>query len=148
MRIADLPDVIVVIVALSSTAAVADVKRLASMPEPLWGSWAPSADACKNADNRSSFQRRLTPARKEIAPFSGSAKPPARADRSIPRVCGARTSGHRRDRSPILSSVPTKRTRFRSAPISAASRPTSGAPQGRLLRRDRRASGSGPLWAN
>ena len=50
MRIADLPDVIVVIVALSSTAAVADVKRLASMPEPLWGSWAPSADACKNAD--------------------------------------------------------------------------------------------------
>jgi hypothetical protein len=33
-----------------SHAAVADVKRHASIPEPLRGSWAPSADACKNAD--------------------------------------------------------------------------------------------------
>jgi len=47
MRVASL---LAVIVALSSQAAVADVKRHASIPEPLRGSWAPSADDCKNAD--------------------------------------------------------------------------------------------------
>jgi hypothetical protein len=35
---------------LVSHAAVADVKRHKSIPESLWGSWAPSPDGCKNAD--------------------------------------------------------------------------------------------------
>jgi hypothetical protein len=35
---------------LASHAASADVKRLESIPEPLWGSWAPSADACSKTD--------------------------------------------------------------------------------------------------
>src|SRR5262249_57383154 len=46
MRIAGL---LAAIVALSSQPAVA-VKRHASIPEPLQGSWAPSAEACKNED--------------------------------------------------------------------------------------------------
>src|SRR5262249_271940 len=46
MRIAGL---LAAIVALSSQPAVA-VKRHASIPEPLRGSWAPSAEACKNED--------------------------------------------------------------------------------------------------
>jgi hypothetical protein len=46
MRIAGL---LAVTVVLSSQPAVA-VKRHASIPEPLRGSWAPSADACKNED--------------------------------------------------------------------------------------------------
>ena len=33
-----------------SQGAVADVKRYKSVPQPLWGKWAPSQDACKNAD--------------------------------------------------------------------------------------------------
>jgi hypothetical protein len=40
---------LVVSLAISSPAAIAHVKRLASIPEALQGSWAPSADACKNA---------------------------------------------------------------------------------------------------
>jgi hypothetical protein len=36
--------------ALVLHAAVADVKRHELIPEQLRGSWAPSADACKNAD--------------------------------------------------------------------------------------------------
>ena len=36
--------------AFASHAAVADVKRHELIPEQLRGSWAPSADACKNAD--------------------------------------------------------------------------------------------------
>ena len=36
--------------AFVSHVAVADVKRHESIPEQLRGSWAPSADACKNAD--------------------------------------------------------------------------------------------------
>jgi hypothetical protein len=35
---------------LVSQAAVADVKRHQFIPESFRGSWAPSADACKNAD--------------------------------------------------------------------------------------------------
>jgi hypothetical protein len=46
MRIAGL---LAAIVALSSQLAVA-VKRHASIPEPLRGSWAPSAEGCKNED--------------------------------------------------------------------------------------------------
>ena len=46
MRIAGL---LAAIVALSSQPAVA-VKRHASIPEPLRGSWAPSAEGCKNED--------------------------------------------------------------------------------------------------
>jgi hypothetical protein len=46
MRIAGL---LALTVMLSSQPAVA-VKRHASIPEPLRGSWAPSADACKNED--------------------------------------------------------------------------------------------------
>ena len=46
MRITGL---LAVIVVLSSQPAVA-VKRHASIPEPLRGSWALSADACKNED--------------------------------------------------------------------------------------------------
>ena len=38
------------IVSVISSAAVADVKRYKSMPQPLWGRWGPSADACKNSD--------------------------------------------------------------------------------------------------
>jgi hypothetical protein len=39
-----------VVAVLASYAARADVKRLESIPEPLWGSWAPSADACSKTD--------------------------------------------------------------------------------------------------
>ena len=46
MRIAGL---LAVILVLSSYPAVA-VKRHASIPEPLRGSWAPSAEACKNEE--------------------------------------------------------------------------------------------------
>ena len=42
----------IVMIALASQAAFADVKRHASIPEPLWGSWAASAEACK-ADDKS-----------------------------------------------------------------------------------------------
>ena len=48
MRIGSL---VAVIAALTSHAALADVKRVNSMPESLRGSWAPSVDVCKNADN-------------------------------------------------------------------------------------------------
>ncbi|WP_375787561.1 hypothetical protein ACE10Z_08715 [Bradyrhizobium sp. Pha-3] len=41
---------LVVSLVISSPVAIAGVKRLASIPEALLGSWAPSADACKNAD--------------------------------------------------------------------------------------------------
>jgi hypothetical protein len=41
---------VIVTAMLVSHAAVADVKRHKSIPESVWGSWAPSADACKNAD--------------------------------------------------------------------------------------------------
>jgi hypothetical protein len=41
---------LVVSLAISAPAAIADVKRLASIPDALQGSWAPSADACENAD--------------------------------------------------------------------------------------------------
>ncbi len=41
---------LVVSIAISSQAAIADVKRHASIPEVLQGSWATSADGCKNAD--------------------------------------------------------------------------------------------------
>ncbi|MBR0798108.1 hypothetical protein JQ615_22200 [Bradyrhizobium jicamae] len=47
MRIAVL---LVVSVAISSQAAIADIKRHASVPAALQGSWATSADACKGAD--------------------------------------------------------------------------------------------------
>ena len=43
---------LVVVIALASRAAVADVKRHASIPEPLQGSWAPSSDGC-SADDKS-----------------------------------------------------------------------------------------------
>jgi hypothetical protein len=41
---------LVVSIAISSPAAIADVKRHASIPEALQGSWATSADACRSAD--------------------------------------------------------------------------------------------------
>ena len=41
---------LVVSIAISSQAAIADIKRHASVPEALWGSWATSADACKSED--------------------------------------------------------------------------------------------------
>ena len=51
MRIADLPDVIVVIVdALIHRGSRRRETTSIDAGEPLWGSWAPSADACKNAD--------------------------------------------------------------------------------------------------
>ena len=37
----------IVVIALASQTAVADIKRHASIPEALWGSWAPSQDGCK-----------------------------------------------------------------------------------------------------
>ena len=37
----------IVVIALASQAAMADIKRHASIPEALWGSWAPSQDGCK-----------------------------------------------------------------------------------------------------
>ncbi len=40
---------LVILIAVSSQAAIADIKRYASVPEALQGSWATSADACKNA---------------------------------------------------------------------------------------------------
>ena len=36
--------------ALVSHTAVAHVKRLTSIPEAFWGTWAPSAEVCKGAD--------------------------------------------------------------------------------------------------
>jgi hypothetical protein len=39
-----------ILIAISSQAAIADIKRHASVPEALQGSWATSADACKSAD--------------------------------------------------------------------------------------------------
>ncbi|MEK9278710.1 MULTISPECIES: hypothetical protein [unclassified Bradyrhizobium] len=42
--------VIIVMIAISSQAAIAGVKRHASIPQALQGSWATSADACKIAD--------------------------------------------------------------------------------------------------
>ena len=47
MRTAGLMAVVAVLV---SHAALADVKRHKSIPESLWGSWAPSAEACGKAD--------------------------------------------------------------------------------------------------
>ena len=44
MRIAA---VLIISIALATSAALADIKRHASVPEALLGSWAPSADACK-----------------------------------------------------------------------------------------------------
>jgi hypothetical protein len=41
---------LIVLIAISSQAAIADIKRHASVPEALQGSWAASADACKSAD--------------------------------------------------------------------------------------------------
>ncbi|OAF12989.1 hypothetical protein AYJ54_45450 [Bradyrhizobium centrolobii] len=41
---------LVILIAISSQAAIADVKRHGSIPETLQGSWAMSADACKIAD--------------------------------------------------------------------------------------------------
>jgi len=41
---------LVVLITISSQAAIADIKRHASVPEALQGSWATSADACKSAD--------------------------------------------------------------------------------------------------
>ena len=37
-------------VLIMSWPATAYVKRIASLPESLWGVWAPSADACNHAD--------------------------------------------------------------------------------------------------
>jgi hypothetical protein len=37
-------------VMLVSHAAIADVKRHKSIPESIWGSWAPSPDDCKSPD--------------------------------------------------------------------------------------------------
>jgi hypothetical protein len=48
-----IPGALIVVVALASHAAHADIKRHASIPEPLQGSWAADADACK-ADNSKS----------------------------------------------------------------------------------------------
>ncbi|WP_027551094.1 hypothetical protein [Bradyrhizobium sp. Cp5.3] len=41
---------LVLSIAISSQAAIADIKRHASIPEALQGSWATSADACKIAN--------------------------------------------------------------------------------------------------
>ena len=41
---------LIVVNMLASQAAVADVKRHASIPEPLRGSWAPNSDNCKSDD--------------------------------------------------------------------------------------------------
>lgn len=41
---------LIVSIAIPSQAAIADIKRHASVPEALQGSWATSADACKSAD--------------------------------------------------------------------------------------------------
>jgi hypothetical protein len=43
-----------VVIALASQAAVGDVKRYASIPEPLHGSWALSSDGC-GADDKSAI---------------------------------------------------------------------------------------------
>ena len=40
----------IVAVTLFALPAFAHVKRLGSMPEQLWGSWAPGPDACKTGD--------------------------------------------------------------------------------------------------
>ena len=42
--------VLTLVVSFVSQAAVADVKRYKSMPQPLWGTWGLSAEACKNSD--------------------------------------------------------------------------------------------------
>ena len=47
MRTSGLLAVVAVFV---SHAALADVKRHKSIPAPLWGSWAPSAEACNKTD--------------------------------------------------------------------------------------------------
>jgi hypothetical protein len=39
-----------VAVSIVSEPAIAYVKRIASLPESLWGVWAPNADACNDAD--------------------------------------------------------------------------------------------------
>jgi hypothetical protein len=43
---------LIVVIALASQSAVADVKRHVSIPEPLQGSWALSSDGCR-ADDKS-----------------------------------------------------------------------------------------------
>lgn len=40
-------------IVITSCPAVAGVKRLVSIPQPLWGAWAPNADACSNATDES-----------------------------------------------------------------------------------------------
>src|SRR6201985_3120074 len=42
-----------VAVSMVSEPAIAYVKRIASLPQSLWGVWAPSADACGGADKLS-----------------------------------------------------------------------------------------------
>jgi hypothetical protein len=39
-----------VAVSIMSEPAIAYVKRIASLPQSLWGVWAPDADACNDAD--------------------------------------------------------------------------------------------------
>jgi hypothetical protein len=39
-----------VVISIMSEPAIAYVKRIASLPESLWGVWAPNADACNDAD--------------------------------------------------------------------------------------------------
>jgi hypothetical protein len=41
---------LLVAASISSDPAIAYVKRIASLPQSLWGVWAPSAEACNDAD--------------------------------------------------------------------------------------------------
>ena len=41
---------LIIVIPLASQPAVADIKRHASIPEPLHGSWAPSSDGCGSDD--------------------------------------------------------------------------------------------------
>jgi hypothetical protein len=81
-----------VIVVFSSHPAVA-VKRHASIPEPLRGSWAPSAEACKNEDKLVVvLSAKAYTGSEESCSILWVAKPPARAARPIPPAHIAATS--------------------------------------------------------
>ena len=73
------------IVSVISSAAAADVKRNKSMPQPLWGRWGPSADACKNSDE-TVFKLTATNVllQRQTAWSTWSARPQASTARNIP----------------------------------------------------------------
>src|SRR5262245_26218120 len=62
MRIAA---VLTIAIALASSAAMADIKRHASVPEALLGSWAPTADDCKGDGKQGDGKSVITLAAKD-----------------------------------------------------------------------------------